>query len=500
MNYDVIIIGSGLGGLTAGAKLSKAGKKVLLLEQHNIPGGCATTYRYKKYKMEVSLHEMDGLNKGDLKNKIFNDLDVFNNVTFLRVPEFYRFVHGETDFIMPDSIEESVKLLKVKFPDESNGIEKFFKVILGIYRDVSRLPRNKFILLLCLPIFPILFKYLVKYMKGNLGDFLDSIIKNEELKLILCANLPYYHDDPYSMSLLYFSAAQGSYFTGGGHFIQGGSQVLSSHLADVIEKNGGEIKLNHLVTKITTENNRATGVEYIKKSKSGSETFRDSAVTIIANASIPVIADELLSEPEASALKSKIINMKIAPSIFTVYIRFNKTPASLGNKCYSTFVSGDDMKTLRDMKTFNSNDFGSRSFGFVDYSQLDSQLAEEGKSVGTIVTMDYFSDWDKLSPEVYKEKKDKAALQLIDRLNKIIPGIKDAIEGYDAGTPVTLQNYTLNREGTAYGFAQIPEQSGMYRMQAKSDIKNLYFASAWTTGGGFTGAILGGYFCAEQIL
>ena len=81
--YDVIIIGGGLGGLTAGAKLAKDGKKVLLIEQHNIPGGCATTFRRKDYIMEAGLHAVDGLDEQDPKRKIFEDLGVFDQVQFI---------------------------------------------------------------------------------------------------------------------------------------------------------------------------------------------------------------------------------------------------------------------------------------------------------------------------------------------------------------------------------------------------------------------------------
>ena len=89
MNYDVIVIGAGLGGLTAGARLARNGKKVLLIEQHNIPGGCATTFERKDFTMEVGLHEMDGLHARDMKTKIFRDLGVFDKVEFLRLAGGY---------------------------------------------------------------------------------------------------------------------------------------------------------------------------------------------------------------------------------------------------------------------------------------------------------------------------------------------------------------------------------------------------------------------------
>jgi len=115
--------------------------------------------------------------------------------------------------------------------------------------------------------------------------------------------------------------------------------------------------------------------------------------------------------------------------------------------------------------------------------------------------MDYISDWDTLTKEQYKEKKKLAAQTLIDRLNKHIPGIKDEIEYYEVATPTTIRRYTLNPQGTAYGYAQIPSQAGRKRMKIQSPVPNLFFASAWTEPGhGFTGAILSGNWCAEDIL
>ena len=129
MSYDVIIIGAGLGGLTAGAKLAKEGKKVLLIEQHNIPGGCATTFKHKDFKVEVGLHMIDGLDEGDQKLKLFKELGVLDNLEFLRVPEFYRFVKPGVDITIPDNYEQAIEVLTEHFPTEKKGILKFFKVI-----------------------------------------------------------------------------------------------------------------------------------------------------------------------------------------------------------------------------------------------------------------------------------------------------------------------------------------------------------------------------------
>ncbi len=476
--FDAIIIGGGLGGLTAGAKLAKEGKKICLLEQHLIPGGCATVFRRKEFTVEVGLHEMDGLDKDDPKVKIFEDLAVFKHVEFIRVPEFYRFKHGKTDIVIPDDKQKAIDVLTETFPHEKKGIQKFFKTIFAIRREIIKLPTKKWQQRLLFPAFPLLFPHLVFGARKNLGDFLDNIIGDNELKLVLQGNLSYYHDDPYSMSLNFFSLGQASYFGGGGYFIKGGSQQLSNYLAKVITDNGGTLLLRNKVEKIIMKDNKAVGVEYKKTHHPDDTAHKTFAEDIIANTAIPNVV-ELLPQKARAALRKRVEKLKISTSILSVYMGFKKEVKALGNKHYSTFIFDDRIKQLTDV--YSKSRIG--QFVFSDYSQIDSGLAPKGKSFGVICTPDYISNWDNLDQEEYKAKKEKVAKTLIQRLEKEIPHISDAIEYLEVATP------------------KIPQQSGRYRLPNKSPIKNLYFASAWVNpGGGFTGAILSGWFCSNEIL
>jgi all-trans-retinol 13,14-reductase len=154
-------------------------------------------------------------------------------------------------------------------------------------------------------------------------------------------------------------------------------------------------------------------------------------------------------------------------------------------------IPADIMKNGRD-------DFSRRSFIFVDYSQVDSGLAAGGKSVGAICCIDYLDGWSGLEPKAYIAKKEHVASVLIDRLDAIIPGIKGTVEYYEAGTPATVKRYTLNPGGAVYGFAQTPSRKIIDPLKS---ITNIHIASAWgKTGGGFSGAIYGGYMCAFNIL
>jgi len=502
MSYDIIVIGAGLGGLTAGAKLSVEGKKVLVIEQHSIPGGCATTFRRNDFKIEVGLHMIDGLDDDDPKQKIFKELGVFDHINFIRVPEFYRFVKQETEITIPDNYKEAINVLTERYPAEKSGINKFFKIILALRKEALKLPRGNWSRLLFMSTIFFQAPHLMIYEKKTLGQLLGSLFENEELKLVLLANLCYYHNDPYTMSLLFYSIAQGSYFSGGGYFIKGGSQMLSDYLASVIEDHNGTVLLRHKVNEIVIKEGAAVGVRYSKIPAASSEQVTVHGKCIVANTAVPNVINELIKESGAKIKLSNAVGLpKIAPSLLSVYLGFKRPARELGNQFYSTMFFDPDISNQKQMKEFHHKDFSKRTFIFVDYSAIDSGLAPEGKSFGVITTMDHLSEWDSLPEDLYKKRKKEAAQILIERLDKFIPGTKSAIEYYEVGTPRTIKSYTLNPNGTAYGYAQIPNQTGRKRVKIKSPIPGLYFASAWTEPGhGFTGAILSGSWCAEEII
>ncbi|MDA3892939.1 MAG: NAD(P)/FAD-dependent oxidoreductase [Salinivirgaceae bacterium] len=476
MNYDIIVIGAGLGGLFAAAKLAKEGKKVLVIEQHDRPGGCATTFKRKEFTMEVGLHEMDGLDASDLKVKFFKDLGIFDEVEFLKVPEFYHFINGENEFTMPHDPEKAIELLITKFPEEEQGITSYFQKLLNSKKKNID----------------------ADHVEQNVGEYLDSIISNNDLKLILLGNLGYFHDDPYSLSLSYYTAAQGRYFKGGGNFIKGGSQQLSNYMVNFIKANNGEVLLNTMATSIITDNNKAIGVTYKPKEKPDTETIEAFADEIIANASIPAVANNLLPKKHGGDLALQCKNMPIGASLLTVYFGFKKSLKDCGSKYYSYFVYDELVKSQADILPNNKGDFKNRSFTFVDYSQVDSQLAPKGKSVGAVCCVDYPKDWENLDKDTYKAKKEKVAQIFINKLEKIIPEFKDNIEYYEVGTSKTVGRYILTPECAVYGFAQTPENVMKPKIET---IENLHFASAWTKiGGGFSGAIYSGYLCAFGIL
>ncbi|MFT3823667.1 MAG: NAD(P)-binding protein [Chitinophagaceae bacterium] len=497
--FNTVIIGSGLGGLIAGATLAKSGKKVLVLEQHYIPGGCATNFKRKDFIMEVGLHEMNGFHDKDIKAEVFDLLKVNEFIQFVQVPELFHVSSVNSSFTFPHGTASAQQALLEKFPHEIKGIQAFFKLMAAVLDEIYRMPREKWKLMLIYPFIPVLYPNIFRSLKSSCGDWLDKHIRDEQLKLVLTTNVLYYGDDPYNLSLLYFAIAQAGYITGGGYYIKGGSQKFSDYLTHFIESNGGQVLLGKKAEKIVVDKGRATGVQYRDAFNDSQEPVTVHSDAIVVNAAIPH-AVKMLPEAYRHLLENKTKDLEESCSLISIYMGFDIDLKKFGVKHYSTFVLGKGINRLKDIKTNNLGDWDNKSFVFVDYSQVDSGIAPAGKSFGVICAADYLSEWEGLDEVAYKNKKEYITQLFFQRLETHYPGILRHMVYYETGTARTIQRYTLNPKGTPYGYAQSPAQSGITRIAARSPVKNMYFASAWSfPGGGFTGSISGGYWAARSM-
>jgi phytoene dehydrogenase-like protein len=499
MKYNTIIIGGGLAGLTAGASLSKFGKKVLLLEQHHKPGGCATTFKRGDYIVEVGLHEMSGILENGTLPQIFDMLEVDQEVELLKVPEFYAAFSDRGKFVCPHGYDAAAKALIDKYPEDVKGIKRFIKLLIGIRKEAPRLPRTPLKRKLIYPFMPLLYPNIVESSRHTVGSWLDKYITNENAKLDLVAHLAYWGDDPYTLSMFYFGTPFSGFIENGGHFIKGGSQKLSDHLAAYIEKHGGTVLLGKKAEKIITGNGRVTGVTFRDNFNKDLDPVTISCDNAVVNCAIPMVP-AMLDEPFASSLKERIGDKTNSCSLLCMYLGFSKDVEEYGVKHYSNVIEGEDVRSLKDVKRNHMGDWKKRRFIFVDYGKVDAQLAPPDKSEGVICTADYLKDWEDLNEEDYKAKKEEVAQILLQRLEKQFPGIRDCIEYYEVSTSKTIQRYTSNPSGSVYGYAQTKEQTGDKRFRNNFLIPNLYFASAWAfPGGGFEGSITGGFLAALQM-
>lgn len=476
----IAVIGGGLGGLTAGALLAKRGFHVTLLEQHNIVGGCATVFKRKGgFTCEVGLHEMDGVYTTPFVKSVFEELNVYGNVEFVKPDEFFKIYGKEGEFTMPDGLDEAKEALHKKFPKEKRAIESYFKVVEDVAECYNRLADLKWYHYL---LFPFFFASLLKYKNRTVMEVLDSITNNDELKLILNGNVQYYDDTPQNLSFLLHCVAQHSYFIGGGWFIKGGSSQLSRYLERVIEENGGEIVTRATVTGLTRNSVTYT----LKREQKTMEANR-----VVSNIS-PADTYRLYNMPVAT-------EKTVAGSMSTVYIGFSKNLKEVyGKRPYSNFFM-EEVSSCKDLETTVEKDILERDFVFVDYSQVDSRLTDESKSFGSACFTDELENWEGLDNEAYKAKKEQLIDVTLNRLEKHYSGIKDLVEYKEAATPKTMVRYVKTPNGTAYGYKPTSKQFFRIPEVKSKKVDNLYFTGQFVISGGFSPAVISGKMCCDAI-
>ena len=477
----VTIIGAGLGGLSAGALLAKRGYRVTILEQHNIVGGCATTFKRKGgFNCEVGLHEMEGVYTNPKIVEIFKELNVYENVEFIKANEFFEVTTKRGKFLMPDGLDSAKSALIDRFPSEQEAIEYYFKLISKLSKAINTLQNPSWYQY---PILPIALTKILLLKSKSVTDIFNKIFKNQELKLILNANVQYYNDSPDTLSFLLHAIAQHSYYRGGGYFIKGGSQVLSDYFAKVIKDNSGEIITKALVTKCSSNS-----IEYKHK---------DSIYTIKSDK----IISNLSPQDTYRLFNIAYIEKKpLGDALLTIYLGFSKNiKEHYGKRAYSNFIL-DDIESVEEFNAMIKKDILKRAFTFVDYSQIDSNLTKDSsKSFGVITMVDKIEDWQKLSQEEYKDKKAKLIEVVLKRLDKYYPNISSLVEYAEVGTAKSVKRYIKTPNGTAYGFKPTPKEFFRVFRVKSSRVKKLYFVGQWVIAGGFSPAIMSGAQCANKI-
>lgn len=489
MDYDIIVIGSGVGGLTSASRLSVLGYKVGVFEQHFIAGGYATNFKRKGYNFDVSLHGIGGLEKNGGLHRILSACNVINKITPLKNDIAYS-IHYKNELIeIPNNIEDYFEFLIKRFGDEKENIKKLIK---DIYRF-----KNGFEKLIIQNDSNIINKFhpdvllFIKWSSKTTYEVLKKYTSNEELIDIFTGLWTYYGLPPKELSSIYYFIPWISYHLHGKYYIKGGAQHLSDSFVEVIKENGGEVHLKSNVENILYENNKVVGIRL----ENGKE-FKSKWV--ISNAS-PLKTYEMLPK---DALKSKevekIKNDKIGCTLSQLYIGLDVNPKELNIPNDEVFFF-QERSHEDDYKMALENQYEKSGFLLTNYNTMDESLNEHTKGVLTMTYIDNYNYWssDKIK---YKLQKEEVIQKMINRLEKYYKGISKHIVVAELGTPRTMERYTKNPEGAVYGYAQSLKQSGMHRLKKETSISNLSFVGAWTNpGGGYEGAISGGMVEAQRI-
>jgi prolycopene isomerase len=494
--YEVIIIGSGIGGLTAGVLLARNGKKVLVLEKNDKPGGYAVNFKKEKFEFDASLHMICGCGEAGNTYAILNKCGVTDKVKFIKTDCLYRSIFPDFDFRVPqNNPQEYLNYLIKEFPSEETGIKKLFNEMAKIYFEMEKFfssdtPRG-----LELLFFPIKYPKLIHYVKKPLQNLLNKYLRDYRLKAIISQLWGYYGLPPSQLSSLYFVYPWYDYLYNGGFYPEGGSQALSNAFVEVIKENNGNVILNKEIEKIIIEDGCGKGV----RTKDGEEIFSE---VIISNIDANKTFHDLIGlEYLKNGFKKRIKKMQPSISALQIYLGLGVNLKEKEVLDYEIFYnhSYDLNRQYKDWVT-NEN-IEKMLYAITVYSNIQPKICPSGKSVVGIIALAGYDYWAKLNKKEYKEKKQRAANILIKEAEKVIPHLSSYIEEIDIATPLTMEKYTGNYKGAIYGWSQIIPQCGFKRMNSQTPIKNVYLSSAWTQpGGGIAGVIFAGNFVAREII
>ena len=500
--YDAIIIGAGLGGLSCAAAFARQGFKPLVLEQHRIPGGYATSFkRPGGFTFDVSLHSTTvGMREGVAN--LISGFPEIEDITFVPHKTLYRVIYPEHDIRVPyKNVPAYIKNLQDLFPEEKQGIEGIFADMKGLTDDLNKYQQTGG--QVDMNNFPKDFPYLFKNFNRTWGAMLEDRIQDAKLKTIISALWGYFGLPPSKLSAFYYAMPLIGYLEEGGYYPFGTSQAISDAFAGIIKGKGGEIKLNTRVAKILAKDHTAFGV----RTEDGTE-YHGRAVVSNAN-SVDTFTKMIDEKEHLARYLKRMEKFSTSFSTFQVWLGLKKDlVGEVGIEDTEIFYNtGYDIEA--DYKAVIECDMTDPGFGLTLYDNLYQGYSPKDKNTINIISTQGYEHWKTFETdyfegkkEAYNREKKRIADILIDRVEEILlPGLRGAIDIIEIGTPLTNVRYTSNTRGAIYGWDQTLENSGNRRVDHRTPIKNLYLSGAWTfPGGGYGACIPSGLICFSKVI
>ncbi len=513
-SYDVVVIGSGLGGLLAGNGLARRGYRVLMLEEHSVPGGCTTNFEREDYRFEASNHVMNGCEPGGMTYAQLEKVGAQDRTEFIKIHSFGRQINEVkgTNYELPWATDAHVAMLIENFPAEEDGIRAYYERfnemaegLLSLYGpqdpdDAERRARasraiREFGSLSGKTGKQVIDEYvsspeLIRLMSAIPSGFLGTRLEEADAGMLI-------------MTEMVFRANGGS-----AYYPKGGSGKLSQDLADHFEESGGTLHYQRRVTEIVFEDGRAVGVIASKRRKGQFVSARTRAVVCAA---------------DLTALVCKMCPAGTFPPEYVKTIEQSVPSASavmlfLGLNTDLRDHGVHDIKMSRtwgevDVHAMFSEDalrgeYADLPIGSVTiYSHMDPTCCPQGKSVVAMLELGDPSVFESLlgrgrqRGRAYKEKKKEISDQLVAIAARTlgIPDLHEYIEVLELSTPQTIERYTGNRGGAYVGWKYTPDQTeGGFSQE--SPVENLILCGHWVSpGGGVCNAMAGGNNAAELV-
>ncbi|MBD3418713.1 MAG: NAD(P)-binding protein [Chitinivibrionales bacterium] len=476
--YDAVIIGAGIGGLTCGAFLARAGKRVLVLEQHTRIGGYAHQFKRKKFRFDSGIHSVPLADDGMIMH-LLKLLEVDHLISPVSLDAMYRLITPEISFTVPSDSHRIVDALYRRFPHRHAEIDALLSDMRRFYDVLAR------------PIFDFEFCYreeditfLRRYHNLSYEEYIKNFISDPLLRQVFYAMWPYGGTPPDYAPAVFYAMMFVIHFLEGSHYADGSFAKLAAALASAITTRGGEVRTRSRVASIAVENGSARSVLTVN-----GEEFVTHLV--VSNISPYNLHFEMLGpRNQRKLIKKRLANLRPSVSSLGVYLGLSEdvTQRLDGNNITFWFKTGKHADIYGNIRAGKS--------GVIDHLCLLTAASKETQPTLTLLTLA-----EQEASTNWKREKQLVAEKMLDRADTIIPGLRSLVDLIEIGSPDTFERYTGNTAGALYGFENTREMYGEAKLPKTTHIKNLYQTGHWgTPGGGVWNVMYNAYATSKIIL